>query len=194
VPPVSGASTEIQVLASAVGCKEVLEDLRRILDSRHALRLEGSTIQHACQLFIRGEANSHLGCFQKSISALYLARKYEEIENFMKGRRAKSTTGRSRDSLIYDQLLAEFPNPSSADRSRLRSMRREGLQLLRLEKLSGSNYPVWMLFPMRRMSCSDDSNKILTFQRYVTSRLFVGFKLTQFMIVISSFRVKNSHA
>ena len=141
-------------LAWATGCEEVLQDLQTMFESHDTLK-HGTVIDNAYRLFARGTANLRLGGLQQSISSVYLARQYNEMKRKASLRaRTRSSVGRGTNSMVYDEMLQLSSLAQSPQvRKRLRKITQQGQRLLRIERVSGSSHPIWMLFPTKTIKC-----------------------------------------
>ena len=157
-----GAEHDLGTLSSAVGCTEVLADLKNIsgMLRMHSTRAV-SRLDMAMQTFAIGEAGGILSFLQKDLAASFVARRFSEITRSIRARPRKR--GNRAKSDAYDQLEREWNKPQMTDklRNHLRYVKSRGQKLLDITKMCAGR-PLWMFFPARRMAAPADPSFIVT--------------------------------
>ena len=157
-------------LASAVGCSDVLTDLKNI-SSILKLPPSGavSRLDMAMQMYTLGDASGILGYLQKDLAASFVANRYSEILKSVRARLGKSgktkqgKRGRGMDSPAWDQLEQEWNQPqmSSTLRKHLQYVNSRGQKLLSVNRMCAGR-PLWMFFPARKMAAPADPTFFVT--------------------------------
>lgn len=174
-----------EYLASAVGCAEVLKDFRTMAKLlRESPARDDASIEIALAIFTRGRLNKHLGSLQQDYSSLRVARRYRELlvqfrEDAVAQRKLKrkwkhspasnppdlSNPPRKRgvgaDSQAYRKMMDEWKEPiidADALLGELKAANERGKPLLQYEIICGTDHPIWMLLPARKMKSPMDGS------------------------------------
>ena len=167
----AGDERYLEKLASAVGCSEVLADLKNASGILRVPPAEGvSRVDMAMQMYALGDAAGILSFLQKDIAAFFLANRFSEIVSSIQaglpeaGRTRLKKRGRGRvESEAYDRLEREWNQPQMAAnlRRHIQSVNYHGQKLLDINKISANRH-LWMFFPARKMAAPADPTFFVT--------------------------------
>lgn len=156
-------STEyLVILSSAVGCEEVLHDLKSVVTDSTRLRHPKSHLDMAMTMYMVGNHHSSLGWIQKDAAAVVIANTCNtlkaQVQSQQRTSSYKGRRGVGVDTIVYDKLIKScsgLMNTSSLRKS-LKSANYRGQKLLAVSKLCGPGRPLWLLFPTRTLKAPND--------------------------------------